>query len=53
MCLNEHDEIMSPCVPDKIEQLNTIVNNTVEFFRPYVPMLSIEWHNNMESWAAK
>jgi len=51
--MNEHDEVMCPCVPEKIDLLNDVVKNTLDMFRPKVPLISIDWHNNMGSWADK
>jgi hypothetical protein len=51
--MNEHDEVMAPCIPEKIDELNTIVQTVVEEFRPQVPLIAIDWHNNMNSWADK
>lgn len=51
--MNEHDEVMAPCIPSKIESLNKVVNETVEYYKPQVPLIAIDWHNNMNSWADK
>jgi hypothetical protein len=51
--LNEHDEVMCPCVPDKINEVKETVKEVIKSFKDRVPLLSIDWHNNMESWAEK
>lgn len=51
--MNEHDEVMAPCVPEKISELNEVISKTVDYYKPSVPLISIDWHNNMQSWADK
>jgi hypothetical protein len=51
--MNQHDEVMVPCIPEKVEELNKVVKETVEYYKPHVPLIGIDWHNNMESWADK
>lgn len=51
--MNEHDEIMCPCVYLRVSDLNEIVKNTVKSFTDKVSLLAIDWHNDMESWAEK
>jgi len=50
---NEHDEIMAPCVPEIIDEVNNVVTNVLDEFRSKVPLIAIDWHNNMNSWAEK
>lgn len=52
-CLNQHDEVLAPCIPPMVPELNRVVKEVVEHFKPYVPLLDIDWKNNMESWADK
>jgi len=49
--LNEHDEIMAPCKdPNKVFE---IVTETIDHFKNKVPLLAIDWHNEMSSWKDK
>ena len=51
--LNVHDEIMCPAVPKIIPKLHDVVKSTVEELRPKVPLIEIDWGNNLETWASK
>lgn len=51
--MNEHDEVMCPCRPDKIRYVKNVVQKTLDKFKAKVPLISIDWHDNMESWAEK
>lgn len=51
--MNIHDEIMTPTLPEYIPQLESVVHDTVEGFRPRVPLIGIDWGNNLETWASK
>ena len=49
--MNVHDEIMCPNkVPDKLIE---IVKDFVAEYKKLVPLLGIDWHPNIESWAGK
>lgn len=50
---NVHDEIMAPVKPGYEDEVATTVNETVESFRPRVPLIQIGWDNNLASWAGK
>lgn len=51
--MNVHDEIMNSVVPELSEQLEKIVKDKVETFRPLIPLIQIDWKRNMSSWAEK
>ena len=51
--MNVHDEIMCPCLPDIMEQVEQVVIKAVEQFRPKVPLIGISWERKMKSWAEK
>jgi len=51
--MNVHDEIMCPTRPDKIKDVTRVVVETVESFRDRVPLIEIEWEEQMSSWAEK
>jgi hypothetical protein len=51
--MNQHDEVMVPCVPHAIPQLDRIIDDTIEHYKPHVPLIAIDWHNNLNSWADK
>jgi len=49
--MNVHDELM--CPTSKADEVSKIVKETVDSFKSKVPLISIEWHDNMASWANK
>ena len=51
--MNIHDELMSPCKPEYKQEIETIVRREVEHFRPLVPMIGIDWSNDLKTWADK
>lgn len=51
--MNVHDELMIPTKPEYIPRLNEVVHETVESFRPRVPLIGIDWGNGLGSWAEK
>ena len=51
--LNIHDELMVPTKPEYVKKVNDIVNQTVESFRPQVPLIKMEWETGLESWKDK
>lgn len=51
--MNIHDEVMTPTKPEVIPELEKVVQDTVESFKPRVPLIAIDWSNNLESWASK
>jgi hypothetical protein len=51
--MNEHDEVMVPCIPKKVNELNKTVNEVIEYYKPKVPLIAIDWHDNLNSWADK
>jgi len=51
--LNIHDELETPCKKEVVKQIVEIVKNFVEKMRALVPLISIDWHENMESWSEK
>lgn len=51
--MNVHDEVMVVHKPESTEQLNTVVKDVIEESRKTVPLLDIEWKNNLENWGAK
>ena len=51
--MNVHDEVMCPVHPDFVDQVADIVKETVESFREKIPLISISWERELESWAAK
>jgi hypothetical protein len=50
---NVHDEIMCPAKPKMINKIHNIVDTFIEEHRGRVPLLEIDWHDKMESWADK
>lgn len=51
--MNIHDEILCPTAPDMLDTVQQTVYETVESFRPKVPLIAMEWKNGMKSWAEK
>ncbi len=51
--MNIHDEIMCVTHPDFKRAVAERVRDTVESFRPQVPLIGIKWNLNMEHWAEK
>jgi hypothetical protein len=50
---NEHDEVIVTCVPSVVEQIHSVVDGVVDSFKSKVPLISIDWHDSMNSWADK
>jgi len=51
--MNIHDELMCPCKLEIIEQVKSVVYNTVESFRSKVPLIRMDWIIGLNSWADK
>lgn len=51
--MNIHDEIMAPAKPEAKEEISGIVHTFVQEHRAIVPLLKIDWSNNLTSWADK
>lgn len=48
-----HDEIMCVTRPDKVDPLADIIREELKKVRKMVPLLYMEWHRDMPSWAEK
>ena len=53
MPFNVHDEIECPILPRYQEVLKKIVNDFVEEYKKYVPLLKMDWKQNLKSWGDK
>jgi len=53
MIFNVHDEVMAPCTADVIDQVKSIVNSTVESYRPVIPFISMKWKIGLKNWGEK
>jgi hypothetical protein len=52
-CYNGHDEIMA-CHPVEIsDEVKTIVQSTIRGFCDKIPLLKMEWKQNLSTWADK
>jgi len=51
--LNIHDEIMCPVIPEMIDELEQVVQETVKEYRDKIPLLQIDWKKNLRNWADK
>lgn len=49
--LNIHDEILSVTHPSVVDQVDATVKETVESYRPQVPLIGISWGKKLSSWA--
>ncbi|MDE1971032.1 MAG: hypothetical protein KGI50_05675 [Patescibacteria group bacterium] len=52
-CMNIHDELMVATKKDYLDPIEKSVRETVESFRPIIPMISIDWSKTLKSWADK
>lgn len=50
---NVHDEIMAPCKRSIIDKVTKSVKTNVEKYKPIVPLISIDWSTELETWADK
>jgi DNA polymerase I-like protein with 3'-5' exonuclease and polymerase domains len=50
---NIHDEILCVTHPDYVEQVAEVVRESVEHFRPQVPLIAMKWNLEMENWSEK
>lgn len=51
--MNIHDEIMCVTRPDVVSSVTPVVRESVEHFRPYVPLIGMDWCEGMHNWAEK
>jgi len=51
--MNVHDELLTVTKPELGDTIVEVVRESVESFRPKVPLIGITWHKEMESWAEK
>ena len=51
--MNIHDEIMCVTRPDMVSSVTEVVRDSVEHFRPYVPLIGMDWSEEMANWAEK
>jgi hypothetical protein len=51
--LNVHDELMTVAAPSVVTSITQAVRDTVESFRPQVPLIGMTWYEEMENWAEK
>lgn len=51
--MNIHDELMCPTAPAKVNEVKEAVDETVESFRDVVPLISMKWDTDLETWADK
>lgn len=53
LLLNIHDEIMSPMLPELRPQAAKVVKDFVESYRQLIPLIAMEWQEELKSWADK
>lgn len=51
--LNVHDELMVPCLPDIVNDVDDVVKNFIIDMREHIPLIEIDWSNNLKTWADK
>ena len=51
--LNVHDELMTVADPTIVQTITAAVRETVESFRPRVPLIGMSWFERMDNWAEK
>jgi hypothetical protein len=51
--MNIHDELMCPTKESYIKTLTKSVKEAVNQFKEKVPLLAIEWFENIPNWASK
>jgi hypothetical protein len=51
--MNIHDEIMCVTRPDTVDAVADVVAETVESYRPQVPLIGMKWAKRMQNWAEK
>jgi len=51
--MNIHDEIMCVTRPDTVPSVTRVVTESVEHFRPKVPLIGMDWCEGMNNWAEK
>jgi hypothetical protein len=51
--MNIHDEVMCPVAEEKTKTVKKIVEEAVEHFREPVPLISMDWHIGIKTWADK
>ncbi len=50
---NVHDEVLSVTHPDYVDRVTETVRETVESYRPQVPLIGMTWSTAMDNWAEK
>jgi hypothetical protein len=50
---NVHDEIMCVTHPGSVKQVTEVVRESVESYRPQVPLIGMSWFESMANWAEK
>ncbi len=53
MPFNVHDELEVPVIPGKQDTLKKIIYDFIEEYKKYVPLLKMDWKQNLRSWGDK
>ena len=51
--LNIHDEIMCPTKPGHEDELLEVVDYIINYYKETIPLIKIDWSNDLTSWADK
>ena len=50
---NVHDELLCVSLPEVADAVKVIVEENVEAFRKHIPLIGMEWKQNLATWADK
>jgi hypothetical protein len=53
MPMNVHDELMVPVIPEKVDELEAVIQKAVTEFKPIIPLIAIDWTRNLQNWSEK
>lgn len=53
MPMNVHDEVQCPTDPAYTGLVKQVVDETVESFRPKIPLIKMKWKTNLNAWGEK
>jgi DNA polymerase I-like protein with 3'-5' exonuclease and polymerase domains len=51
--MNIHDEVLSVTNPALVSKVKEVVDNSVESFRPKVPLIKMDWKAGLTNWGEK
>lgn len=51
--MNAHDEVLAPALPQYVQEVKRIADDTVESYRPLIPLIKMHWKVGMKNWSEK